>query len=127
MGENSAGDSGHTHTHYGYNDIRELIGGLELAENDKSDALEVYRLIGEAVSAAHGVPLEEIRFHEVGSLERRGRHRRLLLLVHMLGADRIDASPVHVGSGFVRTAHGLLPSPRRRRRTILRGVPSTAA
>ncbi len=122
-GHDGTGDSGHTHTHYGYSDIRALIGGLELAENVKTDALEVYRLIGEAESAAHSVPLEEIRFHEVGSLDAVTDIVGCCLLFHMLGADRVDASPVHVGSGFVRTAHGILPVPAPATAHILRGVP----
>jgi uncharacterized protein (TIGR00299 family) protein len=113
----------HTHGHYSYNDTRALISGLDLAENVKAEALEVYRMIGEAESAVHGIPLDEIHFHEVGSLDAVTDIVGCCLLFHMLGADRVDASPVHVGSGFVRTAHGILPVPAPATAQILKGIP----
>ena len=113
----------HTHGHYSYNDIRELISTLDLAENVREKALEVYRLIGEAESAVHGVPLDEIQFHEVGSMDAVADIVGCCLLFHMLGVDRIDASPVHVGSGFVKTEHGILPVPAPATAHILKGVP----
>ncbi len=113
----------HTHGHYSYKDICDLISGLELAENVKEEALEVYRLIGEAESAVHGISLDEIHFHEVGSLDAVADIVGCCLLFHMLGADRIDASPVHVGSGSVHTAHGILPVPAPATAHILKGVP----
>ncbi len=114
---------GHTHLHYGYRDICEIIEGLDLAENVKKEALGVYRLLGDAEAAVHGVPIEQIRFHEVGALDAVVDIVGCSLLFQMLGVTRIESSPVHVGSGFVRCAHGILPVPAPATAYILRGVP----
>jgi uncharacterized protein (TIGR00299 family) protein len=111
------------HVHYTYGDICTLIGGLGLPETVKSDALAVYRLLGDAEAAVHGVPIENIHFHEVGSLDAVADIVGCSLLFHMLGADSITASPIHVGSGFVRCAHGILPVPTPATAYLLQGVP----
>ncbi len=90
------------HHHTGMGEIRHLLGHLELPEAVRADAEAVYGLIAEAESHAHGAPVEEIHFHEVGSLDAVADVAGVCLLVHMLGVDRIVASPVHVGSGQVR-------------------------
>ncbi len=122
--ENAAqNEHSHEHLHYSYQDICSLIENLDLAENVKKEALSVYKLLGEAESAVHGVPIEEIHFHEVGSLDAVVDIVGCSLLFQMLGVDRIEASPVHVGSGFVRCDHGILPVPAPATAHILMGVP----
>lgn len=113
----------HTHRHYNYQDICGIIENLELSENVKKEALSVYKLLGEAESSVHGVPVEHIHFHEVGSLDAVVDIVGCSLLFQMLGVTQIEASPVHVGSGFVRCAHGVLPVPAPATAHILRGVP----
>ena len=115
-------DHGHHH-HTGMGEIRHLLGHLELPEAVRADAEAVYGLIAEAESHAHGAPVEEIHFHEVGSLDAVADVAGVCLLVHMLGVERIVASPVHVGSGQVRCAHGILPVPAPATAHILRDVP----
>jgi uncharacterized protein (TIGR00299 family) protein len=124
---------GHSHTHGnarvgsgGFTspeDIRALISGLDLPENVRSDALAVYALLAGAEAAVHGEDAENVHLHEVGSLDAVADIVGCCLLIHMLGADDISASPVHVGSGFVRCAHGILPVPAPATAHILRGVP----
>ncbi|SHH94266.1 hypothetical protein SAMN02745823_01565 [Sporobacter termitidis DSM 10068] len=121
--EHTHGGDVHAHAHYSYNDICEIIKNLDLAENVKDHALAVYKLIGEAEAAVHGVPLGEIRFHEVGSFDAIVDIVGCCLLFQMLGVTNIEASPVHVGSGFVRCAHGILPVPAPATAHILQGVP----
>lgn len=116
-------DHGHHH-HTGMGEIRHLLGHLELPEAVRADAEAVYGLIAEAESHAHGAPVEEIHFHEVGSLDAVADVVGVCLLVHMLGVERIVASPVHVGSGQVRCAHGILPVPAPATAHILREVPT---
>jgi uncharacterized protein (TIGR00299 family) protein len=113
----------HTHHHYGYSDICTMIERLDLAENVKKEALGVYKLLGDAEASVHGVPIEQIRFHEVGALDAVADIVGCSLLFQMLGVTQIEASPVHVGSGFVRCAHGVLPVPAPATAYILRGVP----
>ncbi|WP_326975032.1 nickel pincer cofactor biosynthesis protein LarC [Caproicibacter sp. BJN0012] len=113
----------HVHHHFSYEDVRGLIGALDLPDQVKSDALAVYARIGEAESKVHGVPMDQIHFHEVGSMDAVADVVGCCLLIHMLGVRDISASPVHVGSGFVRCAHGILPVPAPATACILEGVP----
>ncbi|MDR1217157.1 MAG: nickel pincer cofactor biosynthesis protein LarC [Oscillospiraceae bacterium] len=125
---------GHEHSHageparsdhagYAVQDIRALISGLDLPENVKADALAVYGLLAGAEAAVHGSDADSVHLHEVGSLDAVADIVGCCLLVHMLGADDISASPVHVGAGFVRCAHGVLPVPAPATAHILKGVP----
>lgn len=114
---------GKAHHHYTYKDVAGIISGLDLAENVKTDALAVYRILGQAEAEVHGASPDEIAFHEVGTVDAITDIVGCCLLFHMLGADKIEASAVHVGSGFVRCAHGLLPVPTPATARILQGVP----
>ena len=71
----------------------------------------VYALIADAESRVHGRPVSEIHFHEVGTLDAVADVVGVCLLMEMTGAEKITASPVHVGSGYVRCMHGVLPVP----------------
>lgn len=104
-------------------EIRHLLSHLDLPEQVRSDAEAVYGLIAQAESRAHGRPVEEIHFHEVGSLDAVADVVGVCLLMHQLGAEQVRCSPVHVGSGQVRCAHGILPVPAPATAHILRGVP----
>jgi uncharacterized protein (TIGR00299 family) protein len=104
--------------------IAETVKTLSLPERVKSQILEVYGLIAEAESAAHGKPVEQIHFHEVGALDALADIGGVCLALDMLGPVEIVASPVHVGSGHVKCAHGLLPVPAPATAYILKGVPT---
>jgi uncharacterized protein (TIGR00299 family) protein len=121
--DNSAHPHEDDHHHYSYNDVCGIIRGFELADNVKSDALEVYRILGEAEAAVHGSTLEAMRFHELGTMDAVVDIVGCCLLFHMLGAQRIESSPIHVGSGFVRCAHGVMPVPTPATAQILKGIP----
>lgn len=112
------------HDHFDYSEIETLINGLLLPEPVKADALAVYSLILEAESNVHGVPVEQVHFHEVGSLDAVTDVVGCCLLFHLLGADSVTASPVHVGSGFVRCAHGVLPVPAPATANLLLNIPT---
>lgn len=118
-------DHGHDHGHHhsGMHDIEHLIGGLNVSGSVKADALAVYKLIAAAESHAHGVPVTDIHFHEVGSMDAVADIVGVCMLLEELSPDRILASPVHVGSGQVRCAHGVLPVPAPATAHILRDVP----
>ena len=89
----------------------------------KEDALAVYDLIARAESTVHGETMEHIHFHEVGSLDAVADVVGNCLLLSMIGADRIAVSPIHVGSGTVKCAHGILPVPAPATALILSGLP----
>lgn len=114
----------HSHHHTGAAEIAETIQALPVSDRVKSNALAVYHLIAEAESHAHGKPVSEIHFHEVGAKDAIADIVGVSLLLEMLHPEKIVVSPVHVGSGFVRCAHGVLPVPAPATAHILRGVPS---
>lgn len=117
-------DHGRHHHHSSLGDVVEVIGSLPVSDEVKLDALAVYVLIAEAESAAHGVPVSEIHFHEVGTLDAVADVTAAALLMEMLQPDKVLASPVRVGTGHVHCAHGILPVPAPATAHILRGIPS---
>ena len=116
-------EHGHTHHHAGFEDIRALIASMPISDKVKSDALSVYGLIAEAESRVHGRPVEEVHFHEVGTLDAVADIVGVCLLMEKIAPDRVIVSPIHVGSGQVRCAHGILPVPAPATAHILQGVP----
>lgn len=85
--------------------------------------MAVYGLIAEAESHAHGVPVTEIHFHEVGTMDAVADITAVCLLMDHLSVDEVVVSPVHVGSGQVKCAHGILPVPAPATAYILKDVP----
>ena len=119
------GDAGHTHHHHSsLHDIEHIVcGHLNIPEQVKQDVMAVYGLIAEAESHAHGVPVTEIHFHEVGTMDAIADITAVCLLMHKIAPDQVIVSPVHVGSGHVHCAHGILPVPAPATAYILNGVP----
>ena len=118
-------DHGHGHHHHaGMGDIRHILSHLDIPQDVREDAEEVYELIALAESHAHGRPVEEIHFHEVGTLDAVADVVAVCWLIHDLAPEQILASPIHVGWGQVRCAHGILPVPAPATAHILRDVPT---
>lgn len=117
-------DHAHSHHHASMGDIRHILGHLSLSESVRKDAVAVYDSIAQAESHAHGMPVEEIHFHEVGTMDAVADVVGVCLLMDQLGADRVCASPVQVGSGHVHCAHGILPVPAPATAFLLQGIPS---
>lgn len=121
-------ESHHAHTHHGMHlhDIHQILQTLSVSDKVKEDAESVYRLIAEAESKAHGMDIEEIHFHEVGTLDAIADVVGNCILFEMIGADRIIASPIALGNGMVKCSHGILPVPAPATAYILRGIPTYA-
>lgn len=113
----------HHHHHTVLREIREFIGSVDLPEKVRADAVAVYDIIAAAESAVHGTEIENIHFHEVGSLDAVADVLNVCELIYELAPEKIIASAVNVGSGMVRCAHGVLPVPAPATELILRGVP----
>ncbi len=113
----------HDHSHSGLQEIYAMIDGMDVSDKVKQDARAVYRIIAEAESRVHGKTMDQIHFHEVGTLDAVTDVVGNCLLMEQLGAEQIVVSPVHVGSGSVRCAHGLLPVPAPATALILRDIP----
>ena len=105
-------------------DIEHIVRDhLALPEGVKDHIIAVYGLIAQAESHAHGVPVEKVHFHEVGAMDAVADITAVCLLMDRLAPDQVAASPVHVGGGQVRCAHGILPVPAPATARILRDVP----
>lgn len=113
----------HTHHHSTMHDIEHIIMHLHLPKKVQDDILAVYGLIAQAESHVHGVEVSDIHFHEVGSMDAVADVTAVCMLMHELCPDEVVASPVHVGSGSVKCAHGILPVPAPAAAYILRDVP----
>lgn len=113
----------HDHEHATLQDAEHRIKALNLPETVKQNITAVYQLIAEAESEVHGVPVDEIHFHEVGTLDALADITAVCLLMHRLAPERVIASPVHVGCGQVACTHGILPVPAPATLCLLQGVP----
>ena len=112
------------HDHHNMQSITAIVGKLDIPEEVKKDILAVYDLIAQAESHVHGRPVDEIHFHEVGSMDAVADVTAVCLLMHELKPERVVASPVHVGSGHVHCAHGILPVPAPATAWILQDIPT---
>ena len=113
----------HEHHHTGLHEIEHLIGHLPVPEAVREDARTVYRAIADAESRVHGAPVDQIHFHEVGTLDALADVVGVCWLMHRLTPDAVYASPVHVGAGQVKCAHGILPVPAPATALLLEGIP----
>ena len=121
-----AHDHGEGHAHHHHStmaEIEQIVGRMPIPERVKTDVLQVYGHIAQAESHAHGVPVTQIHFHEVGSMDAVADITAVCLLMAQLAPDEVVVSPIHVGSGQVRCAHGILPVPAPATAYILRDVP----
>ncbi len=116
---------GHSHTHHrsGLHEIEHIVSGLSLSERIRKDILAVFGMIAEAESHVHGVPVTDIHFHEVGTMDAVADITAVCVLMDRLAPDQVIVSPVHVGSGQVKCAHGILPVPAPATAYILKDVP----
>lgn len=114
------------HGHHHHSDlasIEHIINHLSVSPWVRQQAMAVYNAIAQAESKVHGVPVSQIHFHEVGALDAVADVVGVCLLMEMLQPDRIVVSPIHVGSGTVKCAHGILPVPAPATAEILKGAP----
>lgn len=122
-GEEEGAEQGHHHHHTDVREVMAFFDAARVPDTVKQNAKAVFRILAEAESAVHGKPVENIHFHEVGSLDALADVLGVCLLLQELAPERILCSPIHVGSGTVKCAHGILPVPSPATEQILRGVP----
>lgn len=115
------GNTAHSHT--SYPELLGQIDSLSLSTQVKKDAKAIYSLIAAAESHAHRTEIQQIHFHEVGTLDALMDVIGCCILIEKLHPEQIIASPVHVGSGTVHCAHGILPVPAPATAEILKDVP----
>lgn len=113
----------HEHHHMGMCEIEHIVSHFELPQKIKNDILSVYRIIAEAESHVHGVPIDEIHFHEIGSMDAVADITGVCMLINELAPEKIVVSPVCTGFGQVKCAHGILPVPAPAAAYILCDIP----
>lgn len=112
------------HHHRGMRDIARIVNeNRSIPQKVKEDIMAVYTLIAEAEGHAHDMPVSEVHFCEVGTMDAIADITAVCLLMHEIAPDEVVVSPVHVGSGKVRCAHGVLPVPAPATAYILKDVP----
>ena len=123
-------EDGHAHVHHhGHHahtsvaSILEKISVLDMSDTVKKDAEGIYREIAAAESKVHQTDMEQIHFHEVGSVDALIDVVGSCLALELLGVDEVQASPICVGNGTVRCAHGILPVPAPATAEIIKGMP----
>ena len=111
------------HHHRGLSDITKLIRAAELPDAVKEKACLVFERLGRAEAKVHGMPLEKVHFHEVGAVDAIIDIVGTVFGFHYLGVERIYCSPLRVGRGFVKAAHGIMPIPAPATAELLHGIP----
>jgi len=114
----------HEHeSHRGLREIKQIISSSSLNNNVKRMSLEIFQKIGEAEAKIHNKDIEEIHFHEVGAIDSMVDIIGAAICIDYLKPDKIIASPVQLGSGMVKCAHGMFPVPAPATAEILKGIP----
>lgn len=117
---------GHHHaSHRNIKDIERIILDSALAEEVKKTSMRIFRKVAEAEAKVHGKSVDEVHFHEVGATDSIVDIVGAAICRHRLGVDAVWASPVELGSGFVRCTHGIIPVPAPATVEILHGIPTT--
>lgn len=103
--------SHHHHEHRGLKEILHIIDHAEITDRAKETACRIFRILAEAESAAHGVPAEEVHFHEVGAVDSIVDIVAAAVCLDNLNITRAAVPALCEGSGFVRCQHGMIPVP----------------
>lgn len=101
----------HGHPHRGMAEIRDIINGGRMTDGARDTALRIFSVLAEAESEAHGVPVEQVHFHEVGAADSIVDIVALAVCLDDLGPDDVCFSDLYEGTGTVRCQHGVLPVP----------------
>jgi uncharacterized protein (TIGR00299 family) protein len=111
----------HTHRHYA--DISAMISRSTLSEAIKERAQRIFLRLAEAEAKVHGVSIKDVHFHEVGAVDSIVDIVGTAICLEYLQVDQIHISALPLGSGFVETAHGILPIPAPATTELMKGLP----
>jgi len=113
----------HEHAHRHLHHIEKIIGDSRLPETVKQRAIKIFTKLAEAEAKVHGVEIEKIHFHEVGAMDAIVDVVGACIGFELLEIERFACSKIHVGSGFVKMAHGKYPVPPPAVAELLKGAP----
>lgn len=111
------------HAHRHYRELRTIVERAELPPRARSQALDTFARLAEAEGRIHGVPAEEVHFHELGAVDTLVDVCGAFVLLDDLGVDRVACSPLPFARGLTRAAHGVLPLPAPATLGLLEGAP----
>lgn len=101
----------HSHEHRNFNNICDIIDNSDLNENIKKISKGIFLYVAEAESKVHGKSIEEVHFHEVGAIDSIVDIVGTAICIDNLNLEKIVCSQLHIGSGFVKCQHGMIPVP----------------
>lgn len=101
----------HPHEHRGMKEITEIIQKSEMTVRAKKMAMRVFDILAQAESKAHGVPVEEVHFHEVGAVDSIVDIAAIAICMDNLDISNVIVPVLYEGTGFIRCQHGQIPVP----------------
>lgn len=110
-------DNHHSHDHYHHHEhrnlenIEKIIDDSDLNENVKNMSKKIFKYVAEAEAKIHGKSIDEVHFHEVGAVDSIVDIIGTSICIDLLDVDKIYSSPIHIGTGHVKCAHGMIPVP----------------
>ncbi|NMC38459.1 MAG: nickel pincer cofactor biosynthesis protein LarC [Bacteroidales bacterium] len=113
----------HEHAHRHLSDIEKIINGSSLTDEVKLLSMKIFRKIAVAEAKVHGIPVEEVHFHEVGAIDSIVDITGAAICFAALKPDAVFVSEIELGSGFVKCDHGNLPVPAPATAEIVKGIP----
>ena len=116
----------HEHHHHGTGPFPKELEAVAEKLNCPNDIQKVYELLAEAEAKVHGKDVSEIHFHEVGMKDALIDIASVVYLMNKLKVDKVVVSPVNVGFGKVKCAHGILPVPAPATAKLVKGIPTYA-
>lgn len=106
-----SGAASHAHGHHSLKEIDAAIRRSALSESGKAKAIAMFHRLAQAEAAIHGMPVDQVHLHEVGAIDSIIDIVGAVFALEWFKADRIVVSPLNLGGGMVRSAHGLFPVP----------------
>lgn len=116
--------TGHDHAHRHLSTIEKIIDGSAIDAAAKETAKKIFRRLGEAEAAVHGISIEKVHFHEVGAVDAIVDICGAAIGLAMLGVEKLYCSPLNLGSGTVKAAHGVMPVPAPATARLVKGLPT---
>jgi len=111
------------HSHRSLSDIKNLIKNSELDKQIKQQSISIFQRLAEAESRVHGIQIEEVHFHEVGAVDAIIDIVGSIIGINALEIKEVYCSPLPMGKGFVKCAHGVLPIPAPATVELVKGIP----
>lgn len=120
-------DHHHEHPHRSYRTIRGILRRARLSRGVKEKSQRVFEKLASVEAKIHGVDLDDVHFHELGAVDTLGDVIGVCAALEALGVQHVSCSPIAIGHGTVKTAHGRLPLPAPATLALLRGIPTYPA